>query len=158
MKLIYIVLLILLTSCSTLKKNSISDSVNKVNTVTEPKIIFLNYSIIKKTDNTVKFNLINKILADGKLKKNSLHTPSKSKNDLVCVQLDQNLKPTDSIFIPNPLIKNIEYVESSGLMGRKKIELDSVDFNVRMQLNSNTKFLTIKTTNSLIPSLLKTQL
>ncbi len=158
MKSIYVILLILLTGCISLKKNTISDTTNEISILTKAKIIFLNYRVTKDLDKTIKVNLINKIITEGSLKKNSQKRTTNTIGDFVCIQLDKNLLPIDSLQISNPLIKNIEYVEPSGLLGKKQIELDIAEFSVRMQLNPRTKFISLKMINNTNTILLKIQL
>lgn len=158
MKSIHIILLILLTGCTALKKNVISDTTNEISSFAESKIIFLNYRVTKALDKTIKINLINKIITEGNLKKKIQKTTNNANNDFVCVQLNKKLLPIDSLQIINPLIKNIEYVKSSGSLGKKQIELDDVEFSVRMQLKPNTKFISLKMINSPNSTLLKIQL
>lgn len=148
MKLNYFILLILLSGCMSSKKTATPDQSNTINTVTESKIIFLNYKGTKDLNNTIKVNLISKILTEGRLKKNSFNSSIKTNDDFVCTQLDKELKPVDSIQISNPFIKTFEYFEPSGAMGKKTIELDSVEFSVRLQLKPNTKFISLKQLNS----------
>ena len=158
MKSIYTTLLILLTCCTSLEKNTISDTTNDISTLTKSKIIFLNYKVTKDVDKKIKVNLINKIIVEGTLKKNTPRLINNTNDDFVCVQLDKNLLPLDSLQISNPMIKNIEYVKSSGLLGKKRIELDTTEFSVRMQLNPLAKFVSLKIINTPNLTLLKVQL
>lgn len=158
MKSIYLILLILLAGCTALKKNAISDTTNDISSSTESKIIFLNYRVTKGLDKTIKIDLINKVITEGNLKKNIQKTTNNANDDFVCVQLNKKLLPIDSLQIKNPLIKNIEYVKPSGLLSKKQIELDNVEFSVRMQLKPNTKFISLKMINSPNSTLLKIQL
>ena len=148
MKPIYITLLILLTGCVSSKKDTTTNQPNNTNTATESKIIFLNYHGTKDANKTIKVSLINKIVAEGRLKTNNFRDTTDSSDDLVCTQLDKELSAIDSIKISNPFVKIIEYFEPSGAMGKKTIELDSVEFSVRMQLKPHTKVITLKKTNS----------
>jgi len=65
----------------------------------------------------------------------------KNPGDFMCIQLDQQSIPIDSLHLKNPLINNVEYVDADGNLGRKIIELDSAELSFRMQLHSRTTSL-----------------
>jgi hypothetical protein len=146
MKLIYVILLMLLAGCTSLKTHTIDNTTDDVSITSTPKIIFINYKVSKKIDETIKVDLINKIIAEGSLKMND-QKENNNDNNFTCTQIDKNLLPIDSLYISNPLIKNIEFITPSGLLDKKRIELDSTEFSVRMQLNPRTKFITLKMKN-----------
>lgn len=159
MKPLLLILLIVLSSCTTTREHTFSATKNKVNAVVDnSKIIFLNFKVTKTLDKTLTASLINKIIAEGQLKKNIKQETVAKLGDLECAQLDKNLKTINRLKITNPLVKNIEYIEASGEFGRKTIVLDSTTFSVRMQLNTQTKFITLKTLNNPNTNLLKIEL
>lgn len=114
----------------------------------EPQIIFLNYSIKRNAAGSPEIRFINKIVADGKLKKNSPENQSLENGDLICVELDDNSQPIKRINIPNPLSRVVEYVDESGELAKKTIELDSAQFSVRMQLDANAEAIAIEQINA----------
>lgn len=136
----------LLVGCTSLKTHTTDNTTDDVSITSTPKIIFINYKVSKKIDETIKVDLINKIIAEGSLKMND-QKENNNDNNFTCTQIDKNLLPIDSLYISNPLIKNIEFITSSGLLDKKRIELDSTEFSIRMQLNSRTKFITLKMRN-----------
>lgn len=109
------------------------------------QIIFLNYSIkLDKSKGEYEINLINKIIAEGKLKTISFAPDIRKPGDLECVALDNNLEPVDSIIISDPLNITVESVDENNAYFRKEISLDSAQFSVRMQLNIRTDAIAIK--------------
>lgn len=158
MKLIYIILGLLLTGCASLKKNTTKDTINEVNISTTPKIIFLNYKITKGLDKTIKASLSNKIIVEGRFKKNIHKRTTNTIGDFICIQLDKNLLAIDSLQIPNPLIQNIEYLKPSGAFGRKQVIVNFAELPIRMQLSPFTKFISLKRINNPNTTLLKIQL
>ena len=158
MKVAYIILFLLIVSCTSLKNNSISTATKEKKTPATSKVIFLNYKISKNTSNTVELSLINKIISEGKLKKKYQNKTNYTIGDFICIQQDINSVAIDSIHIPNPLIKNIESSDVSGKLSRKKITLDNTTISTRMQLNSATKFIILKSVTNTNSSLLKIQL
>ena len=158
MKYIYLLFFLVLASCTSLKKNTTIKTTEETNIPVTAKIIFLNYNVSKSINNTVEFSLINKIITEGSLKKNRQKETTKNAGDLICIQQDVNLVAIDSFHIENPLIKNIEYADPSGKLSRKTIELDNATVSVRMDLKSETKFITLKLLNNTNNSLLKIQL
>lgn len=125
-----------------LKQNQITNTTSKV--ITNDKIIFLNYSISKKDTGVKKIELISKIIAEGKIKKNSNKFITKeSIGDLQCIQMDDSKTPLKSVFIENPLSKIIEYVNESNALEKRKIETNTIPFSIRVQLEPQTKFIVI---------------
>jgi len=158
MKPIYVLLFLFVASCTSLKNNTVNDSIEEATTPIASKIIFLNYKISKNSDTDVELSLINKITTDGNIKKKRQTKTNNSTGDLICIQQDINSKAIDSFYIENPLIKNIEYSDTSGKLSRKKIELDSTTISIRMDLKPQTEFITLKLLNNTNNSLLKIQL
>lgn len=172
MKPIYLILLTLLTCCSSLKKSTTSSTTETkikteantdnnqgdVNSPIPPKIAFLNYKAYKNPDKSIQVELVNKIITEGSIKKNHQKAHPGKADDFLCVQLDNNSSPVDSLFIPNPLIKDIEYVQTSGELGKKRIQLDSTKFTVRIQINPITKFISLTDLAKPNTTLLKTEI
>lgn len=114
--------------------------------VSNPKILFLNYSIKKSSSEARSVLLINKIITKGKFKKNN-NLKDAISGDLIGHQLDKNSNVLQDFIIKNPLIKNIEYIDGSNSFQIKKIVLDSAEFSLRLQLKPNTKYITISNFN-----------
>jgi hypothetical protein len=108
-----------------------------------PAIVFLNYAIQKDSGQTVRVELINKIITGGTVKGTFDKTIFKT-GDLKCISLDENRHSLNSIYIPDPLHKFVEYEDSTGHLTRKEVWLDSTEFSVRMQLPAKTKFVAIE--------------
>jgi hypothetical protein len=138
--LVFVVLAIIFSSCAS-KQKTIA---NSTTIETSPKLIFLNYSIEKYSNGSKNIQFINKIIADGKLKKNSnKYIDEGVFGDLKCNQLDKNSNILQSVIIKNPLIKFIEYVDESKNFQTKKIKLEKTGFSLKLKLESNTKYITI---------------
>jgi len=148
MKLIYFILLIAIISGCISSKNQL-DSSSKYDDALpmSPQLIFINYKAKKRNGSSIKIELINKIIVDGNLKKDDSRESISSEMNFKCMQLDENTTLVDSLYIPNPLIKDVEYINDDGLLSKKRIELDSTEFSVRLQLNPRTKFISLKTKN-----------
>jgi len=109
------------------------------------QIIFLNYSIkLDKSKGEYEIKLINKIIAEGKLKTISSAPEIRKPGDLECIALDNNLEPIDSILISDPLNITVESVDENNALYKKEIARDSAQFSVRMQLNENIHAFGIK--------------
>lgn len=154
----YTITLISLTKCTSLKTNNkLEDIARGTNTSLLSKIIFLNYNISVNSDKTITAGLIKKILSEGNLKKNT-EKKTDYNNGFTIYQLDKKSLAIDSLKIPNPLIKNIEYSDSLGLLSKKEVKLNSADFFIRMQLNPHTKFISLKKSGNINSYLLTTKL
>jgi hypothetical protein len=136
---IVLALFLLIASCGS-NKNSTSTSQSSIES--NPKIIFLNYSIKKNTDARRSIQFINKKVVDGQLKRTN-NIEVGDFGDLICHQLDKNSKILQSVIIKNPLKKTIEYLDSEKTFQLKRIDLDSVQFSIRLKLKSNTKYITL---------------
>ena len=133
----------LFVSCGSNKNIAIVESSIK----SEPKIIFLNYNIKKVSDESRIVQFVNKKEVNGKLKKTN-NTEEGVIGDLICTQLDKNSNTLQHFVIKNPLVKNIEYVNDYQSFKIKQINLDSAQFSVRLQLKSNTKYISISDFNN----------
>ena len=123
------------------KVTSIPDRQNITDTA--HPIIFLSYAIRQDRAQQVKIRLINKIVTDGTIKQVPEQTTFQT-GDLKCVALDENKQALQSIIIPNPLHKSIEYEDEHGYLSRKEVWLDSTTFSVRMELYLTTKFVAVE--------------
>lgn len=130
---------------SSVSNNTSSDSATKT-----PQIIFLNYSIkLDKSKGDYEIRLINKIITEGKLKISNSEPEIPKPGDLLCIALNNNLEPIDSIVIADPLNISVESTDENNAFFRKEITLDSAQFSIRMQLNKKTDAIAIKkNTNS----------
>ncbi len=113
-------------------------------TIAAPKIIFLNYALKRLPDGSKEVRLINNIISEGKFKNANISDNSYFSENIICSQLDKNDSVLSSIYIPNPLSKDFEFINDSGQLQRKHVELDSAEFSVRMQLVPETYFIQIK--------------
>ncbi len=123
-------------------KQSLSTNADKIEI--PPNIIFLNYAIKKTSDGNRTIRFINKKITVGKLKNHNNKSPKTSvTGDLMLFQLDKKSNRLQNIIIKNPLTKTIEYIDESKLFQRKRIDLDSTQFSLRLQLKPNTKYISI---------------
>ncbi len=137
---------------------SIGGCRSKKDAALPPRIVFLNYTITKNSDNEVKIEFINKIITEGKLKQDLSNKKNPEFGDLKLIQVNAKSKPLQSIILSNPLVKNVEYLDESGGFQRKIIVLESTEFSVRTQLNDQTKFIIIEEINKENKRLIKTKL
>jgi len=121
-------------SCGTKKNLSQED----VSLQTQPKLIFLNYTISKNEDGHKQITFLNKIITDGKLKNNN-YSKSGFIGDLICTQLDEYENPLQNIIVKNPLSQVIEFVNDSLNFEKKQVNLKNNELSLRLQLHSKTK-------------------
>tara|TARA_R110002051_G_scaffold78791_2_gene142445 strand:- start:2204 stop:2632 length:429 start_codon:yes stop_codon:yes gene_type:complete len=107
-----------------------------------PKLVFLNYTISKNEYGKKQMAFLNKIVTDGKLKNNKFPKIG-AIGDLKCTQLDKHTNPLQSVIIKNPLSQVIEFVNDSLIFEKKQINLDSRELSLRLQLDSKTKSILI---------------
>jgi len=118
---------------------------NKENYIpVQPKLLFLTYNLSKTSKGDLEANLVSKIIVDGKLKEPHVENLNSQSETILCVQTNKNLISMQRMVLENPLVKIVEYVDGSGQLRKKRIELDSTQFSVRMQLHSQSKFILLK--------------
>ncbi|GAA3616559.1 hypothetical protein GCM10022396_38520 [Flavivirga amylovorans] len=123
-------------------KKSLSTNTNNIEKT--PKIIFLNYTIKKTSNDSRTVHFINKIITEGKLKdhnKNSKKEPVSG--DLMCYQLDKKSNILQSIIIKNPLKKTVESLNDSKSFQTNSIDLNSTSFSLRLKLEPYAKYVSI---------------
>tara|TARA_R110002050_G_scaffold300769_1_gene472397 strand:+ start:28063 stop:28509 length:447 start_codon:yes stop_codon:yes gene_type:complete len=109
-----------------------------------PKLLFLNYTISKDKNDKKSIQFINKIIADGKAKSNSnKYIKTGTVGDLKCSQLDKDSIEINHVFIKNPFIKTIEFVNDSLSFESKRVVLNKAPISLRLQLHSKTKLIVI---------------
>lgn len=113
------------------------------------RIAFLTFSISKTPDDKPTIELLDKILVEGVLKNDGFHLKRGRHGDLACMVLDDNSKSQKIQFISNPLKKSVEYVNSSGEFQRKEVISENTQFSIRLQLNTNSKYIIIKQVDTL---------
>jgi len=107
-----------------------------------PKLIFLNYTISKNENGEKSITFINKKIVDGKLRnKGSKYIKTARIGDLVSQQLDKNKNTLFKQAITNPLLKTIEIMTDSLTFKKQIVVLKQSPLNLRLQLHPETKFI-----------------
>ncbi|WP_422083351.1 hypothetical protein [Ulvibacterium sp.] len=107
----------------------------------------------KKNNGRIEIGLINKIIAQGRLKESVPEREMGKIGDFKYSEIDENSKLIRSFYITDPFRKNVEYIDGSGQMHRKVVELDSSQFLIRAQLDPRTKFVVISQMTDATPNL-----
>ena len=131
-------MLIILFSCGIRKNSSQQTELLESN----PKLIFLNYTISKNDHGERQMTFLNKIITDGRLKNNRF-LKTGAMGDLKCTQLDKHFNPLQSIIIKNPLSQIIEFVNDSLTFEKKQVNINNRELSLRLQLHSETKSIII---------------
>jgi len=137
-----------ITSCAGSKSTSEATVGGVEQTQDQAQIIFLNYSIKKNPDNVPHIEFISKIVAEGNLKPGIMHHAEPREGDLNCLTLDNNKRPLSSILVPDPLKRRVEYQQEDGSLTTRELSLDSTVFSVRMQLESASRYVAVKRSDS----------
>lgn len=135
--------IIVLAACSSNRKKE----VDKMPLPDGPQIIFLNYNFSKNTTGQPTVEFINKIITDGKIKKNTSAISNPQIGDLAIIELDQNEKEVAKIFVKNPLSKTVEFANEEGQLSKKQVDVETAQFALRMQLNPLTQSIAIQQLN-----------
>lgn len=140
-------------SCGSNKGTKTSKDIYKVEQT--PKIVFLNYAIKKSTTSSNTIQFISSKKVNGKLKNQKKIIDDKGNpEDLICSQFDAASTTLSQQLIKNPLSKHIEYVDETKNFKIAKMELDSAEFTVRLQLYPKTKYIAIHYNNEERPLVL----
>lgn len=110
--------------------------------ISNPKMIFLTFSI--KTDSLKgnQINLIDTKIVDGKPK--SEPENSSLENRVVVKQLNEQQQDLSICSIDHPLLKKVEYLSDQSSFETKTINLREAEFFVRTSLNENAKFIRVE--------------
>jgi hypothetical protein len=132
-------------SCMATKHGSKTET-SESQILTNPQIIYLNYSVISdKSKGVTAIRLINKTITEGRLKKNLNRIEIPKPGDMFCFALNSNMEPVDSLIIPDPLNITVESVDEKNALFRKEMALDSAQFTIRMQLDEKIWAVGIRT-------------
>ncbi|WP_458627568.1 hypothetical protein [Winogradskyella sp. PC D3.3] len=108
---------------------------------THPKLLFLNYTINRMNTETM-ISLINQIQADGKLKIKPIEKHN-SIGDLEYHILDKDFTLLEEYSIKDPLKKTVEFINDSGNLEKKILDLDSAQFSIKLQLPPKANYIVI---------------
>lgn len=143
-----LVLIAGLASCAGTKSVSEERGSTAVSASAEPQIIFLNYSIKKKPDKSYHIELIDQIVAEGTIKQVARHSHANLKSDLSCLTLDKDKRPLSTQAIPDPFTKRVEFLQEDGNYSTREFSLDSTVISIRMQLESASRYVAVKKSDS----------
>ena len=111
----------------------------------DPKLIFLNYRVSQNSKGQKSIEFIDKKIVNGKLRNSdSKYIKSGVPGDLVCTQLSENKTLITEQTISNPLLKTIEFTTDSFNFKKRNVSIKQAPLNLRIQLNTSTKFIRIK--------------
>ncbi|MBQ0788342.1 MAG: hypothetical protein KBT69_12625 [Oceanihabitans sp.] len=135
----FIIALIFVFSC-TINKQVIAV---EPEVVIPPKIIFLNYVLVKNARDEKSITLINQIKTEGKLKGKPESIENTNPGDLEYILLDKNFNAIEKHALKNPLKKTVEFVNDFGNFEKRIVDLDRVEFTLRIQLQPEAKHIVI---------------
>jgi hypothetical protein len=150
-----IILLVLYTvSCKVVDKSietttkSNETTTNITDSIKSPQIIFLTYSIsYNETNGEYSVSFINKMITEGTIKASNHNSSTPEIDDIEYILYDVNLKIIERNYLSNPLQRTVEYVNSEGELVKEDIELESVEFFLRLQLAPDTKSIVLQRYN-----------
>ena len=88
--------------------------------------------------------LLDKNIAQGKLKINDQQLKYNSNGNFECVELDERKNSLQKYYLENPVEKYVEYASPDGTLENKQVSLDSADTFLRIQLHPKTKFIALR--------------
>ena len=144
MKSAILTLLVALTGCSSLTKSGTINSSDREVAIDNPQIIFVICLASISEDSTMQIELVDRIITEGKFKETNTYAGNIGAFDMICIQLDDNSLSLDTTYIPHPLIRSIEFVDAQGSLNKNHVQLDRAEFFIRMQLNPNTRSISIQ--------------
>lgn len=110
----------------------------------KPKLLFLNYNIVKIDDTKKIISLINQKTIEGRLKGKTNPEFKGILGDLECSILDSGSNEIEKMSIKNPLVEIVEFINDLGNFEKRKIDLDSAQFSIRLQLPPKSKYIVIR--------------
>ncbi|WP_452232517.1 hypothetical protein [Lacinutrix sp. MEBiC02595] len=148
-----IILLFSMLSCASKRQVTAEDIIviEETKTIETSKILFLNYLLVKNTGGKKSITLINQINTEGKLKGKPENIPNATIGDLEYMLLDKDFKAIKKYALKNPLKKTVEFVNDYGNFEKKVLDLDSVQFSIRMQVSPEAKHIVISEITNAAP-------
>lgn len=98
----------------------------------QPQILFLDIQCFKNKSGKDTCVLGNKILVDGRLKKQSNHFHEEEPGTYTCVFLDQDNKELNRVTVENPLKRRMEVYLEGGKITSDEVKFDSSSFSLRI--------------------------
>ncbi len=143
----FIIALLFIFSCATNKQVIAVEAEVAI----PPKIIFLNYVLVKNAQDEKSITLINQIKTEGKLKGKPENIVNTNPGDLEYILLDKDFNAIEKYALKNPLIKTVEFVNDFGNFEKRTLDLDRVEFTIRLQLHPEAKHMKIIELTNAIP-------
>lgn len=108
-------------------------------------ILFLTY-LISKNDNRNEYEvrLLKKIYSEGVLKQSDSNLNNTQVGDLSYSVLDVENNVVSRGYLPNPLRRAIEFVNSEGILEKRTVEFESEEFLVRIQIPQEAKSVVLE--------------
>lgn len=132
----FLIVFFLIHSCANTKQQSNEKEL-------PPKIVFLTYNIKKKTEKDTEIVFLKHQIVEGKIKNFENNSENQTEGDLICSFLDKKKNVLQVIYIKNPLVKIVEFVNDSGSLEKRVFELDSTQFVIRTPYIENTKLIEV---------------
>ena len=141
----YLILIVSIISCASKKQVTTEDSIatEEPIVIPTPKILFLSYQLVKNAQNEKNIALLNQIKTEGKLKGKPKKIENTTLGDLEYILLDKDFKEVEKHALKNPLNKTVEFINDFGNFEKRVLDLDSVQFNLRLQLPTKAKHIVI---------------
>ncbi|MCL3781264.1 hypothetical protein EMN47_12815 [Prolixibacteraceae bacterium JC049] len=115
---------------------------------TRPSILFLNLSLAYDSiANEYDMKLINQIVAKGRVKGLAIEDTNLDTNNLVYSLLNNKGKVITKHSMQNPLNKHIEYVDNNGTLKMRSVQLNQIDFSIRVDLPPATRSVVFEMAN-----------
>lgn len=106
------------------------------------QILFLSFTI-KQAAPQNELRLKDKIVAQGRLKKDFEQTANPADNNYLKFTFIGSSAGTPDYYVQHPLYKELEFTDEKGGLERKSLVLDSADFFIRTPLLENVKAVTV---------------
>ncbi len=134
----------------TSKKNEQTEHLNVLNGISKTnergKLVFLTFEVTANdsTKDQYTFRLVNKILADGRMKKSPYSSePVIEQNYFYCELATANSERLELIKTENPLQKVYEFPGDNKDLGKQVITQQKGQFTIRFQYSDAIKYLSI---------------
>ncbi len=141
-----------MNSCSAAKPQQTKLPVEKIDLKASEtagdKIVFLTFriTITDSLNDQYDIKLINKIIADGSLKKNAFSKETVIEPNYLYYQVTGgDTKGNDKHFerVENPLARTFEYTSEDGKLAKKTIKTSTGELAIRFQYDQNSKSISI---------------
>ncbi|MFD2551831.1 hypothetical protein ACFSQP_08385 [Bizionia sediminis] len=106
-------------------------------------MLFLTYYVKHVPETGLSIKHLKTIYAKGRIKDFNQNLSLHKNGNLICTLRNEQQQIITTLYIKNPLIKSVEFVNNTGQLQKRLIEQTNTDFTFRIPVTKEVKFVTM---------------